>query len=138
MTNSPRRYAMNYSWVWGPDNRDLDKTASLAMTLRDAPPGQFAPLLRDWLGSLQSDDATSGNYYEGGYGVWILDRDDRGARIIFTSGGQDVADSLGYGVEKFYEQVLQPLTEGAVTWTELPLETPRDTSGGTPLDPPLG
>jgi len=80
--------------------------------------------LRDWLCRLQSDDDGPGSYYEGGYAVRILAQDAGSVRIIFTSGGQDVAESLGYGVKKFHEQVLQPLTTASVSWTELPLEPP--------------
>jgi hypothetical protein len=122
MTSSQRRYAMNHDWVWGPANRDLDKSASLLMRLREAPPGQFQALLREWLGHL-TWDARSGRYGWGGYVVQILAQDGGNADIVFTSSGQDVAESLGDAVEQFYRLVLQPLTTASVTWTELPLDT---------------
>jgi hypothetical protein len=131
MTRSQRRYTMNFGWVWGPDNQFLDKSASLVMTLRDAPAEQFQSLLRSWLGGLTQDEE-SGRYGWGGYAVHILAQDGGSADIVFTSGGQDVADSLGDAVEEFYRVVLRPLTTASVTWTELPL----DTTVETPPEPP--
>ncbi|MGA7203062.1 MAG: hypothetical protein WBX27_00365 [Specibacter sp.] len=131
MTSSPRRYAMNHGWVWGPSNPYLDKSASLLMTLRGAPAEQFQPLLRSWLGGLTRDDQ-SGRYGWGGYSVHILAQEEGSADIVFTSGGQDVAESLGDAVEEFHLKVLQSLSSASVTWTELPL----DTTAESPLEPP--
>lgn len=111
---------MNYDWVWGPDNPVLDKAASLSVTLRDADPDQFEVLLAAWLDGL-SNGAENGQYFRGGWSVQIITHDGGSADLVFTSGGQDVADSLGHGVDTFYEQVLQPLSTVSVVWTELPL-----------------
>lgn len=111
---------MNHDWVWGPDNPTLDKAASLAVEIRDADPDHLEALLRNWLGGLNHDPGQDG-HYRGGYGVRILSRGSGSAHLVFTSGGQDVAESLGDGVDTFCEQVLQPLSTVSVVWTELPL-----------------
>ncbi len=111
---------MNYNWVWGPDNPVLDKAASLSMTLRDADPGHLAALLTTWLDGL-SFSPESDHYFWGGWSVRIVDHHGGSAELVFTSGGQDVAESLGDGVDSFYEQVLHPLSTASVVWTELPL-----------------
>ncbi|MDD0858603.1 hypothetical protein NHF46_14255 [Arthrobacter alpinus] len=105
----------------GPDNPYLDKVASLAMNLRGADPEKLEALLERWLAGLEYD-AEHGHYFHGGFSVEVQDRGNGTAQIVFTSGGQDVAESLGYAVDEFYEQVLQHLTTASVTWTEQPLE----------------
>lgn len=121
MTSSPERYAMNFGWVWGPDNPRLDKVARLALNLRGADQAKLDDLLDGWLEGLEHD-AESGHYFQGGFSVEVLSRSIGTADIVFASGGEDVADSLGYAVDGFYEKVLQHLTGAMATWTELPLE----------------
>ena len=121
MTKAPERYTMNFGWVWGPDNPDLAKVARLAMKLRGAEPDKLEALLNSWLAGLNYD-AERGHYFQGGFSVEVQSRGNGTAEIVFVSGGQDVADSLGYAVDEFYEQVLQYLTTASVTWTERPLE----------------
>lgn len=111
---------MNHDWVWGPDNPVLDKAASLEMRLSGADETQLEPLLDGWLRGL-GFDAESGHYFQGGWSVEIAACSGGSASMVFTSGGQDVAESLEYAVDTFHEQVLQPLTAGTVEWTELPL-----------------
>ncbi|AIY00812.1 hypothetical protein ART_1213 [Arthrobacter sp. PAMC 25486] len=122
MTNPSRRYAMNFGWVWGPNNMELDKKASLALKLRGADPAQLNELLDGWLEELIHDEE-SGSYYQGGFSVEVQSRGQGSADIIFASGGQDVADSLGYAVDGFHDSVLEQLDTAEVTWTELPLES---------------
>lgn len=135
MTNPSRRYAMNFGWVWGPDNPRLEKKASLALELRGADPAQLNDLLDSWLEELIHDQ-NSGFYYEGGFSVEIRSRGEGSADIIFASGGQDVADSLSDVVDSFHDGVLEQLDTAEVTWTELALEkchSPRAiTSAGYP------
>ncbi|MBP2414076.1 hypothetical protein JOF48_002875 [Arthrobacter stackebrandtii] len=121
MTNSPQRYAMNFGWVWGPDNPLLDKVARLALNLRGADPEALDALLGSWLAGLDND-GERGRYFQGGFGVEVLSQGSGAADIVFSSGGQDVADSLGYAVDSFCDDVLRHLTAGTATWTELPLE----------------
>lgn len=45
------------------------------------------------------------------------------ADMIFTSRGQNDADSLGHAVDEFHGSILEPLDTAEVTWTELPLES---------------
>lgn len=111
---------MNYGWVWGPDNPVLDKAASLEMHLSGADESPFQLLLDGWLKGL-SFDADSGHHFQGGWSVQIVARGPGSASMVFTSGGQDVAESLEYAVDTFHEQVLEPLSAGSVKWTELPL-----------------
>lgn len=112
---------MNFAWVWGPDNPTLDKVARLAMNLRGADPDKLETLLERWLDGL-GYDAERGHYFQGGFSVEVQARGNGTADIVFVSGGQDVAESLGDAVDEFYEQVLQHLTTASVTWTEQPLE----------------
>ena len=121
MTKTPERYAMNFGWVWGPDNPRLDKVASLAMNLRGADPEQLDLLLDGWLDGLEYD-VERGRYFQGGFSVDVQGRGNGTAGIVFTSGGQDVADSLGDAVDMFCDSVLERLDTAEVTWTELPLE----------------
>ena len=121
MSTAPERYAMNFAWVWGPDNPTLDKVARLAMNLRGADPDKLETLLERWLDGL-GYDAERGHYFQGGFSVEVQARGNGTADIVFVSGGQDVAESLGDAVDEFYEQVLQHLTTASVTWTEQPLE----------------
>lgn len=111
---------MNYGWVWGPDNPRLEKVASLEMRLSGADEAQLGPLLEGWLAGL-SFDPDGGHYFRGGWSVKTVTREQGSVSLLFTSGGQDVADSLEHAVDTFYEQVLEPLSAGAVEWTELPL-----------------
>lgn len=122
MTNPSRRYAMNFGWVWGQDNLLLDKKASLALKLRGADAAQLNDLLDSWLDELIHDEE-SGSYYEGGFSVQVVSRGQGSADMIFASGGQDVADSLGDAVDGFHDSVLEQLDTAEVTWTELPLES---------------
>ncbi len=111
---------MNHSWVWGPDNPLLEKAASLEMELSGADESQLGPLLDGWLAGLSLDPDT-GHYFWGGWSVEVVARGGGSASMVFTSGGQDVAESLEHGVDTFFEQVLEPLSMGRVEWTELPL-----------------
>ena len=123
MNASQRRYLMNYEWVWGPDNPELSKVARLVMSLELAAQEQeeLESRLESWLTRL-SKDSGSNRWYSGGCGIQVLARGAGSARIEFSSGGQDVAESLQAGVDVFYDQVLEPLRTAKVTWTELPLE----------------
>lgn len=121
MTQRSRHYAMNYPWVWGPENRELDKSATLAMKLRGADPQQLDELLDTWLADF-SFDAASGCHYQGGFSVDIQARGPGTMDALFSSGGQDVAESLGWAVDDFHDQVLKLLDTADVAWTELPLE----------------
>ena len=118
----PRRYTMNYDWVWGPDNRDLDKAATLALTLRGAGPEQLDELLDTWLEAL-SFDRESGCHYQGGFSVEIQARGPGTLDALFSSGGQDVAESLLWAVDEFHLQVASRLDTADVVWTEIPLDT---------------
>ncbi|MEV8144251.1 hypothetical protein [Specibacter sp. NPDC078709] len=120
--NASQRYLMNYSWVWAPENPELIKVARLVMSLELAPQEQdeLEPLLEKWLDGLNRDFATN-HWYSGGCGFQLLAREEDSVQILFSSGGQDVADSLQAGVDTFYDQVLKPLHTARVTWTELPL-----------------
>ena len=111
---------MNYGWVWGPDNPRLEKVASLEMRLSGSDESQLEPLLAGWLAGL-SFDPDGGHYFWGGWSVEVVARGGGSASMVFTSGGQDVAESLEHGVDTFFEQVLEPLSAGSVEWTELPL-----------------
>lgn len=111
---------MNYGWVWGPGNPLLEKTASLEMNLSGADELLLKPLLDGWLAGL-SLDPDSGHYFWGGWSVEVVARGGGSASLVFTSGGQDVAESLEHGVDTFHDQVLEPLSAGSVEWTELPL-----------------
>ena len=111
---------MNYGWVWGPGNPMLDKAASLDMKLSGADEAQLEPLLDAWLAGLSLDPG-SGHYFWGGWSVEVVARGGGSASLVFTSGGQDVAESLEHGVDTFHDQVLEPLSAGSVEWTELPL-----------------
>lgn len=123
MNASPQRYLLNYSWVWGPDNPELSKVARLAIIVESAPQEQagLESLLETWLTGL-SKDSQSNRWYLGGCGIEVLARGARSVQIEFSSGGQDVAESLQAGVDTFSDQVLEPLRTAKVTWTELPLE----------------
>ncbi|MGB3302161.1 hypothetical protein [Gordonia sp. (in: high G+C Gram-positive bacteria)] len=121
MSEANLRYTMNMDWIWGPDNPGLRKKASLAMMLRGADPAQLDALLNDWLASLSREEG-SNVFSGGGCSVELLAAGDGGADMVFSSGGQDVAESLGYVVDCFYEKVLVSLDTAEVTWTELPLE----------------
>lgn len=114
---------MNYSWVWGPENLELSKVARLVMRLELTPAKQeeLEPLLEKWLGSLNTGTA-SNHWFSGGCAFDMLARGENSIKIMFSSGGQDAADSLQTGVDTFYDQVLKPLRTAKVTWTELPLE----------------
>ncbi|WP_157884101.1 hypothetical protein [Arthrobacter alpinus] len=123
MTSSPRRYSMNYNWIWGPENPLLDKTAKLCLQIHDVNPDRFGDLLRQWLATLTCDE---GGWFRGGWAVDVVAHERGSAELLFSSGGQDVADSLQDGVDSFHDQVLaplspDPLTPGTVSWTELPL-----------------
>lgn len=123
MTSPTRSYTMNYSWIWGPDNPLLEKTASLSLQIQDANPERLADLLQQWLATLTH---SANGWFQGGWAVDVVSHERGSAELIFSSGGQDVADSLQDGVDLFHDQVLapldlDPLTAGTVCWTELPL-----------------
>lgn len=113
---------MNYGWVWGPENPRLDKVARLGLTLRGAGPEQLDLLLDGWLDGLEYD-VEHGTYFQGGFSVEVQSRGNGRVDIEFTSGGQDVAESLGYAVDEFCDSVLEQLDAVEVTWTELPLQS---------------
>lgn len=98
----------------------LKKVASLEMHLCGADESQLGPLLDAWLAGLSFDPGT-GHYIWGGFSVKYVARGGASVALVFTSGGQDMADSLERGVDTVYEQVHERLSAGTVAWTELPL-----------------
>lgn len=117
----PRRYRMNMDWVWSSEhNRGLRKKATVRVTVSTPDTAQFQDLFQTWAAHLHgpSDDMT---WVHGG---WFCQResiDQDRVVLLFGSGGQDVAESLDYGIQWFSGAVLGGLREATVTWEELPL-----------------
>lgn len=118
--NDPRRYRMTMDWVWSDvHNRGLRKQATVRATVTAPDHEGLLRRFDAWTTQLHgpSDDDT---FVSGG---WFCQREsvDGALVLLFGSGGQDVAESLDYGIQRFSGAVLKDIPDATVTWTELPL-----------------
>ena len=116
----PRRYRMNMDWVWSRKrNRRRHKTATVRVTVNAADPLELKQHFTDWAAHLHGPDS-NGVFVHGGWSCQ-LERIDGGTLVLrFSSGGEDVADSLDYGIQWFSGAVLEPIPTSTVVWEELP------------------
>lgn len=118
----PRRYRMNMDWVWSTThNPELLKRATVRATVTAPDRGELRSLFDEWARHLRGPSGDE-IFVHGG---WFCQREQPGSAslvLLFGSGGQDVAESLDYGIQWFSGAVLGAIPSAAVTWQELPLD----------------
>lgn len=116
-----RRYHMNMDWVWSRKyNRRLQKTATVRGTVIAEDPLELKQRFSDWSAHLRGPDS-DGVFVQPGWSCQLERFDGNTLVLCFSSGGEDVADSLNYGIQWFSGAVLQAIPSSTVTWGELPL-----------------
>lgn len=134
----PRRYRMNVKWVWSRQHtRGRRRTATVRATVVAEDPSELRQRLKDWVAHLHGPD--NNDIFVHGGCFCQRERMNGGTLVLlFSSGGEDVADSLDYGIQWFSGAVLKPIPSSTVTWEELPLHR-RPTGGeNSPHETSLG
>lgn len=120
--SDPRRYVMNMDWVWSrKHNRELNKRATVRATVTAPDMGKLRNTFYEWAAHLRDpgDDAV---YVSGGWFCQLERSDSAGLALLFGSRGQDVAESLDFGIQWFSGAVLGAIPSAEVSWQELPLD----------------
>lgn len=119
--SDPRRYRMDMDWVWSSrHNRGLRKRATVRATITAPDPEQLLRRFDAWAAHLHGPDAEDTLVHGG----WFCQRERRDGGtlvLLFGSGGQDVAESLDYGIQWFSGAVLGAIPAATAHWQELPL-----------------
>ena len=119
--SDPRRYNMDMDWVWSrKHNPGLRKQATVLATVKSSDPERLARLFAAWTKHLHEPNS-DGVFVQGGWFCEVKQAEAGLLVLLFGSGGQDVAESLDYGVQWFSGAVLGAIPGATVTWQELPL-----------------
>ncbi|WP_027080214.1 hypothetical protein [Luteimonas mephitis] len=117
----PRRYQMNMDWVWSTENnRGLTKQATVLATVSTSAMDQLKGRFDAWTEYLHGPDDED-RFVHGGWFCQRVQVDAGQLVLLFGSGGQDVAESLDYGIQWFSGAVLGAIPDTTVVWQELPL-----------------
>ena len=111
---------MDMNWVWSrKHNPGLRKLATVRATVIAPDAKELASLFEEWTAYLQ-DPNEDGTYWHGG---WFCQCENvEGGMLVlrFGSAGEDVAESLDFGIQWFSGAVIAPIPRAEVTWQELP------------------
>lgn len=111
---------MNMDWVWSrKHNRRLRKTATVRATVTAEDPLELQQRFNDWSAHLRGPDS-DGVFVHGGWSCQLERFGGDTLVLRFSSGGEDVADSLDDGIQWFSGAVLEPIPTSTVVWEELP------------------
>lgn len=117
----PRRYVMDMDWVWSSKhNRGLRKQATVLATVTAPNAEELHRRFAAWTEYLHGPSA-DGVFVHGGWFCQVKTAEDNSLVLLFGSGGQDVAESLDYGIQWFSGAVLGALPDATASWQELPL-----------------
>lgn len=119
--HDPRRYQMNMDWVWSSKhNPGLRKCATVRATVTVTDPEEYGRRFHQWARHLHGPGPDE-VFVHGGWGCRLMPAQPGTTVMLFWSAGQDVAESLDYGIQWFSGAVLKYLPDAAVVWEELPL-----------------
>ncbi|GEM_PF-4712729 len=108
-------------WVWSTENnRGLTKQATVLATVSTSAMEQLKDRFDAWTGYLHGPDDED-RFVHGGWFCQRVQVDAGQMVLLFGSGGQDVAESLDYGIQWFSGAVLGAIPDTTVVWQELPL-----------------
>ncbi len=118
--NDPRRYQMDMSWVWSrKHNPGLHKLAIVRATVTAPDAKELASLFEEWTAYLEGP-SEDGNYWHGGWFCQREKSEDGTLALLFGSAGEDVAESLDFGIQWFSGAVIARIADAEVAWQELP------------------
>lgn len=113
----PRRYALDYDWLWNSPPHNDGSPAAVRMTIGDGAVDEARPAVEAWLSSLPSFAA--GFYGGGGWATRIVQFRPETAVLEIISGGEDVLEGIDAGTHEAYDQMIRG-TDLTVLWEQLP------------------
>lgn len=113
----PRRYALDYDWLWNNPPHNDGRPATLRMTVGDGATDEARPAVEGWLSSLPSFAA--GFYGWDGWAARIVQFRPQVAVLEIISGGEDVLEGIDAGAYEAYDQMIRG-TDLTVLWEQLP------------------
>lgn len=113
----PRRYVLDYDWLWNNPPHNDGTPAAVRMTVGDGAEGEARPAVEAWLSSLPS--IAAGFYGRDGWATRIVQFRPQTAVLEIISGGEDVLEGIDAGTYEAYDQMVRG-TDLTVLWEQLP------------------